>query len=104
MYLSTRPFGEPLWFMVNVYPVSLATFLACSFKVGRMEHLDKVRQPFGFLLPHISIKEMKTPFRIFPDLRSILSTRIHKNTEDPQLSDGQRILIASINDEHHTTV
>lgn len=67
MYLSTRPWGGPLWFTADVYPVSLTTLLTCLFKVGRKEVMDEINQQCRFMVAPMSTKEMmRTPVGFLP--------------------------------------
>lgn len=48
----------PLWFMLDAYPVSLATFLTCLFKVGGKEASEEIKQHRYFTLAPVSTKRM----------------------------------------------
>lgn len=49
---------RPLWFTVDVYPVSLAVHLSCLFKVGRKEAMEEINQQRYFMLAPVSTKRM----------------------------------------------
>lgn len=48
----------PLWFMVDAYPVSLATLLTCLFKVGGKEATEEIKQHRYFMLAPVSTERM----------------------------------------------
>lgn len=57
----------PLWFMVDAYPVSLATLLTCLFKVGGKEVMEEIKQQLLHVGPreHQKNGEMSSRFLSF---------------------------------------